>query len=165
MKLDQFTMLSSAAAFALLLLFTGKSMEEPGDKKAELAEIARVVDSCIGWVKEKDQALLFSCVAHDPNYVSVHPSKRVVRGFKQFKANISFFMSPDFRYVRHEISDLAINLSKSGDVAWFYCVLDDMNEWKGKPANWEDTRWTGVLEKREGKWVIVQQHFSFPFDS
>lgn len=165
MKPDQFTMLSCAAIVALLLVFTNKSTDEPGDKKAELAEIARVVDSCIGWVKEKDQDLLLSCVAHDSNYLSVHPSKRIVRGFKQFKASLPFFMSPDFKYIRHEIRDLVINLSKSGDVAWFYCILDDMNEWKGKPANWENTRWTGVLEKREGQWVIVQQHFSFPFDS
>jgi hypothetical protein len=33
--------------------------------------------------------------------------------------------------------------------------------WDGQPANWENTRWTGVLEKRGGRWVIVQQHFSF----
>jgi hypothetical protein len=39
--------------------------------------------------------------------------------------------------------------------------LDDINEWKDKPANWENTRWTGVVEKREGKWRVVQQHFSF----
>jgi len=24
-----------------------------------------------------------------------------------------------------------------------------------------NTRWTGVLEKRKEKWVIVQMHFSF----
>ena len=31
-------------------------------------------------------------------------------------------------------------------------------------ANWEDTRWTGVLEKRKlnGKWLIVRRHFSLP---
>jgi hypothetical protein len=48
-----------------------------------------------------------------------------------------------------------------GEVAWFYCILDDINTFKGKPAEWRDTRWTGTVEKREGKWVIVQQHFSF----
>jgi hypothetical protein len=40
-------------------------------------------------------------------------------------------------------------------------VLDDVNEWRGQPANWMNTRWTGALEKRDGKWVIVQMHFSF----
>jgi len=24
-----------------------------------------------------------------------------------------------------------------------------------------DTRWTGVMEKRAGRWLIVQMHFSF----
>jgi hypothetical protein len=46
-------------------------------------------------------------------------------------------------------------------VAWFFCILDDINEWKGQPANWENTRWSGVLEKRSGRWVMAQQHFSF----
>ena len=73
-------------------------------------------------------------------------------------------MNPDFKAVRYEISDLTVQFSKSGDVAWFFCMLDDMNEWKGKPANWENTRWTGVLEKRDNKWTMVQMHFSFASD-
>ena len=77
------------------------------------------------------------------------------------KQNSEIYKDPDFQYVRHEINDLTINLSKSGDVAWFYCILNDINTWNGQPANWENARWTGVLEKREGRWVIVQQHFSF----
>ena len=52
----------------------------------------------------------------------------------------------------------------SGDVAWYHARLDDYNEWQGQPANWEDVRWTGVLEKRDGRWVIVQMHFSSPTD-
>jgi ketosteroid isomerase-like protein len=75
--------------------------------------------------------------------------------------NSEIFKNPDFIYKRHQLKDLKITLSNSGDVAWFFCILDDMNEWKGKPANWENTRWTGVLEKRNNNWVIVQQHFSF----
>jgi hypothetical protein len=39
-------------------------------------------------------------------------------------------------------------------------VLDDINEYKGNPASWVNVRWTGVLEKRAGNWVIVQMHFS-----
>jgi ketosteroid isomerase-like protein len=134
------------------------------NRDAETEEIARVIDSCIGWFKTKDFELLFASVAHDSNYISVHPSNRLVRGFDQFKKNSEIFKEPDFQYVRHEIKDLTVNLSRSGDVAWFYCILDDINTWKGQPANWENTRWTGVLEKRDGRWVIVQQHFSFPHE-
>jgi len=129
--------------------------------EAEMNEIAETISSCIGWFENKDFDLLFSVVAHDSNYISVHPTERVIRGFEQFEKNSEIFKHPEFQYVRHELKDLTINLSKSGDVAWFYCILDDINTWNGQPANWENARWTGVLEKRDGRWVIVQQHFSF----
>ena len=32
------------------------------------------------------------------------------------------------------------------------------------PSHAQDTRRTGVLEKRDGSWVIVQMHFSFAAD-
>jgi len=131
------------------------------NRDTEIREIARVIDSCIGWFKNKDFNTLFSVVTHDSDYISVHPGNRVIRGFRQFEKNAEIFKRPEFRYVRHEIKDLIVTLSNSGDVAWWYCVLDDINSWDGQPANWENTRWTGVLEKRNDHWVIVQQHFSF----
>ena len=131
------------------------------NKEKEIKEIAHTVSSCIGWFKDKDFDLLFSIVANDSNYISVRPTSRVIRGFEDFVKSSEIFKNPDFKYVRHELKDLTINISRLGDVAWFYCILNDINTWKGQPANWENTRWTGVLEKREGKWTIVQQHFSF----
>ena len=144
-----------------IITLSCKDVEKTINKEAEITAISRVIDSCIGWFKNKDFDLLFSVVAHDSNYISVHPTDNIIRGFEQFKKNSERFKNPDFQYVRHEIKDLTINLSRSGDVAWFYCTLNDINTWKGKPANWENTRWTGVLEKRDGRWMIVQQHFSF----
>ena len=138
-----------------------KDAEKAINREAEIIEISKVIDSCIGWFRNKDFELSFSTVAHDSNFIEVHPSDRIVRGFDQFKKNSEIFKHPDFQYVRHEIKELTINLSRSGEVGWFYCVLNDINTWKGQPANWENTRWTGVLEKRDGQWVIVQQHFSF----
>ena len=90
--------------------------------------------------------------------------KKITRGFEEFKKGEKFWGNPDFKAIKYDIRDLKISLSKTGDAAWFYCVLDDINEWKGEPANWLNTRWTGVLEKRERKWVIVQMHFSFSSD-
>ena len=123
--------------------------------------VENAIRSSIGWAKNKDINLLYSIIANDTNYVEVDPAKRVVKGFQDFKRAEKFWMNPDFKAIRYEIRELKINFSKSGDVAWFFCILDDINEWKGQSANWENTRWTGVLEKREGNWVIVQMHFSF----
>lgn len=131
------------------------------DRETEIRDISRVIDNCIGWFKTKDFELSFGTVAHDSNFLEVHPEGEVVRGFEQFRKNSEIFRHPEFQYVRHEIRDLTVNLSRSGDVAWFYCLLNDINTFKGRPASWENTRWTGVLEKRNGRWVIVQQHFSF----
>jgi len=123
--------------------------------------VKKAIHSSIGWAKNKDIDLLYSVIASDSNYVSVHPEDKVVKGFSEFKKAEKFWMSNDFKAISYEISDLKINFSKPGNIAWFYCMLDDINEWKEQPANWENTRWTGVLEKRNNNWVIVQMHFSF----
>jgi ketosteroid isomerase-like protein len=57
-----------------------------------------------------------------------------------------------------------LKIARCGEVAWFFCILDDINTYKGEPASWENARWTGVVEKRDGRWVVVQQHFSFASD-
>lgn len=122
--------------------------------------VEKAIHNSIGWAKTKDINLLYSVIANDANYIEVDPENKVVKGFQDFKKAEAFWMNPDFKAIRYEIKELTINFSKSRDVAWFFCILDDINEWKGQPANWENTRWTGVLEKRDGNWIIVQMHFS-----
>ena len=127
----------------------------------ESESVKTAIHNSIGWAKDKDFKLLYNTIANDSDYLEVDPGPGVIRGFNEFKKNESFWGNPDFKAIRYNISDLSINISGNNDVAWFYCVLDDVNEWKGKPASWINTRWTGVLEKRDEKWVIVQMHFSF----
>jgi hypothetical protein len=43
-------------------------------------------------------------------------------------------------------------------------MLDDLAEGDGKPTGDRDIRWMGVLEKRRGKWVVVQMHASVAKD-
>ncbi|HOW43802.1 MAG TPA: nuclear transport factor 2 family protein [Candidatus Aminicenantes bacterium] len=157
-----------AAGLVLLaaLLASGSAAIAPTpasapDRKAERVEITRVINSVIGWAKEKDLALFYGSIANDEDYVSVTPGKRVIKRFEDVKQNVPFWMSPDFQYVRHELKQLEITFARCGEVAWFFCVLDDINTYKGEPACWENARWTGVVEKRDGRWTVVQQHFSF----
>ena len=129
---------------------------------AQKAEISRVIHNSIGWAATKDKELLFKCFAHDPELFWFSPrDDGTIHGYKAFvDLTEGFFMKDGFKAVRYEIRELQINLSRSCDVAWYHARLDDFNEWQGQPANWEDVRWTGVLEKRAGSWVIVQMHFS-----
>jgi len=131
------------------------------EQKNEMAIISNTIHSAISWAKNKDFTVSNRIIANDSDYLEVDPDNKIVRGFKEFKKNEEFFADTNFKAIRYEIRDMKISISQSGTVAWYYCVLDDINEWKGQPACWMNTRWTGVLEKREGKWVIVQMHFSF----
>jgi len=142
----------------------GKDESKAGDQDAERQKVSQVISSVIGWAKDKNLDLFFRAIAHDEDYISVPPGQRVIKRFEDVKQSIPFWMSPDFQYVRHELKDLEIKFARCGEVAWFYCVLDDINTYKGEPASWENTRWTGVVEKRDGQWVVVQQHFSFASD-
>jgi len=144
-----------------LAILPSASSPQAGGPAPELEKISQAIHACIGWAKTKDFGLLYGTIANDADFLEVHPDGAVVKGFTEFKKAEAFWGSPNFKAVRYEIRDLKITLSKSGDVAWFFGILDDINEWKGQPANWENTRWTGVLEKRNGRWVMAQQHFSF----
>jgi ketosteroid isomerase-like protein len=147
---------------AAIFLLSGCNKEVTGIlSSGEYQIVKQTIENSIGWAKEKDFKLLYSIISNDSSYLEVQPNKRVVKGFDDFKKAEKFWKSPDFKAVKYEIRDLTINFSKSGNVAWWYCLLDDINEWQGKPASWENTRWTGVLEKQDGAWKIVQMHFSF----
>jgi ketosteroid isomerase-like protein len=141
-----------------------ETLKASAGREVEREDIRRTISACIGWAKDKNLDLFYSVIAHDDDYVSVSPGARIVKRFEDVKQNVPFWMSPDFKYVRHELKDLEITFSRGGDVAWFFCILDDINTYKGEPASWENTRWTGTVEKRDGRWIIVQQHFSFAQD-
>jgi len=125
-----------------------------------MKKIEETIRNSIEWAKNKDTELLYNTIANDSAYIEVHPSDHVVKGFEEFKKMEKFWLDPDFKAIDYKIDDLHITLSNSGTVAWFYCRLDDFNEWNGQPMNWEDARWTGVLEIRDNNWKIVQMHFS-----
>lgn len=154
--------IAKVALLGVCGLLIGCVSERSGSDEGTVKKhVAEAIHASIGWAGTKDLDLLHRVIANDASFVCVNPENRVVRGFDDFRSAERFWMSDDFHAVGYEISDLKVEISRSGDVAWFYCRLNDWNEWKGQPANWENTRWTGVLEKRKGGWVIVQMHFSF----
>ncbi|HLP73111.1 MAG TPA: nuclear transport factor 2 family protein [Bacteroidales bacterium] len=130
-------------------------------QSAEIDSVRTAIHNSIAWAGKKDFNLLYRIIANDSNYLEVDPGLKIIRGFEQFKNMEQVWRSADFKAVRYDIRELKITFSERGDVSWFYCILDDVSEWKKQQVSWINTRWTGVLEKRKGKWVIVQMHFSF----
>jgi len=134
--------------------------------ESEKAAIEEVIGNSIGWAADKDLDLLYRSLANDSSLFIFHPDNAgTIVGFSSFKAMAEqFFMNPAFKAVGYSIRNLRITVSPCGDVAWYSAILDDRNEWNGRPASWFNTRWTGVLEKKNGAWIIVQMHFSFGTD-
>lgn len=156
-----------ALVLCLLAVFCAPAVpaDEGRESGKETERIARVIDDSIGWFKTKDFDLLFSTMADDPDLFMFQPgSTGTIHGFEQFEEFSVIWRDPDTKYASHEIRDLRIHLSASGDIAWFSAILEDCGEYRGQAGCWEDTRWTGVLERRDGSWVIMQMHFSFAAD-
>lgn len=157
----------SAAFLAALLLVAALPVGAEGGVSAaeERAVVESTIRDAIGWALTRDRARLEGIMAHDAGFFIFHPdSKTTVRGYDAFAKMIPGFMDPRFEATHFEVRDLAPVFSRSGDVAWFSAMLEDCGAWEGRESCWKDTRWTGVLEKRDGRWLIVQMHFSFAKD-
>ena len=126
------------------------------------AAVARAIDESIGWFRDKDFDLLFRVHAPGPEFFLYQPrAADTVRSGAEFRAFAEVFRREGFTYLRHEVKELRIHRARVEDVAWFSALLDDCALVDGRESCWRDARWTGVLEKRAGAWVIVQGHLSF----
>ena len=129
----------------------------------EIEKVTRSIENSIGWALEKDTTLLYSIISNDADLLIINPDSSMIEGIEAFReVTNSTWMNPKFKATHYEVKDLRISFSGNGDVAWFYCLLDDFGEWDGREIGWENVRWTGVLEKVDGIWIIRQMHFSFP---
>jgi len=151
------------------LFFTalgGSAMAEENEFTGEEAVIKQTFEALISWALEKDTVLALNSVAQDEDFFYFSPDNAsTISGFEMFKKFMfETFMGDNFKALWYKTKEVGINISKSGDVAWYHCLLDDVGLWNGQEAGWHDVRWTGVLEKRDGKWVVVQMHFSFALE-
>lgn len=138
--------------------------QERSKLQNDKAQVEQTIRDSICWAITKDRARLERAVAHDADLFIINPDSTPTIGWDELVKNFSFWMDPRFKAVTCDVRDLRVNVSPSRDAAWWSAMLDDLAEWDGKPTGWKDTRWTGVLVRRDGAWVIVQMHFSFASD-
>lgn len=132
---------------------------------AERIEVEKVIHDAIGWALTKDVDRLFSIVARDDLFIFHPDSKSTIVGFDAFQQlGQRVWLKDAFKATDFAVRELRLHFSASGTVAWYAAFLDDHAEWNGVPGGWDNARWTGVLEKRDERWIIVQMHFSFATD-
>jgi ketosteroid isomerase-like protein len=133
--------------------------EAPGDYEV----VKKTIEQSIGWAIEKDFDAMFRLWGDDMFHFWLFSDSTVV-GLDAFKKHAEGWRDPDFRGTRFEFRDLRIVFSHAGDVAWYSTTLDDCGSYKGTEFCLNDVFQTGVLEKRDGRWVHVLMHGSYPVD-
>lgn len=155
-------------AIVVIVVFAAvpaSAAQPEGPARGDYDEVKRVIEFAIGWAVEKDFDKMFSIWAHDENlYHHWLTSTSTTRGFAEFEAHAAAWRDPKFKGTTYEFRDLEITFSRSGEVAWYSCRLDDCYVFDGKSGCIENVHQTGVLEKRDGIWVHVLMHGSYPVD-
>jgi len=72
----------------------------------------------------------------------------------------SQFSQIDETYI--SASDLFIKINCTGSTAWFAENISYNFMYNGEANKFEGLRFTGVVEKMEGEWKLVQAHLSVP---
>jgi len=158
-------MLVICIACLMPLLAQGEPLStKPPDSEAQDRQtIARIISDNISWAITKDLDLLYGTMQQDSTLLIINPDGSTINGISEVEQTAkSFWLDPRFKATHSEVKNLRITFSETGTTAWYFCWLDDFGEWDGKPYRWENARWSGVLEKVKGKWVIRQMHISLP---
>ena len=126
------------------------------------APIMQVLDILIQSQEAGNLEAFSNCFAQDENTVNIGTDlDEIWYGWSSFYEWMGTAINnkPDYTVAS---KDTRIQIGKSNDVAWYSQLLDTCFETKGEPFRIEGFRHTGVMEKRDGRWLIVQSHISIP---
>ncbi len=147
------------------VLPTSGSVEEAAaavDLEAAKVAVNSVLDQWIQVVDNENLELFSKLMAHDPDMVSfgTDAAERWV-GYQSLESSMEkqFESTEESKAISRE---RVITVHKSGEVAWWSELYDMTGKAQGEAFALEGMRLTGVLEKRNGNWVIVQFHGSVP---
>jgi uncharacterized protein (TIGR02246 family) len=143
--------------FCFLLLAIGHQRAGAADPQIE-KEVKEFTEKFLNAYETKDLAQLMTLFAQDNSVVVLDnsPSGRHI-GPTEIK---TAFEREFAETAKVKMKSQWISADRQGDVTWFSCELtanlDSPEEKLTIPV-----RWSGVLSKRDGKWLLVLTHFSF----
>ena len=134
------------------------------DPVTEISAVKVVLDRFYIALQKEDMTALSALLAHDDDIVVFGLIEREgyvgwenVKGMYQRQMDI-------YEGIQTTLADQVIKISKDGTFSW----VSSLNHARGQSG--ENTfdmnyRSTMILEKRDGKWLLVQQHFSLASDA
>jgi ketosteroid isomerase-like protein len=80
----------------------------------------------------------------------------------EYEAGVTKELS-DYKAAKFTVND-DLQIHKAGDVYWVTSTIGSDMTHKSDKRDMGQFRWTAVLEKKDGKWLIVHEHVSSPIE-
>jgi len=144
----------------------GKEAAEEPSVAVDLEGAKAAVNSVLNLLCEsfdtENMDLFSKLIAHDPDIIvfGTDAAERFV-GYEPFAESVKKQFE-SFEEAKYTSRERVIKVHKSGEVAWASMLVDVRGKTQGQPFAVEGWRITGVFEKRDGNWVVVQWHVSAP---
>lgn len=152
------------AIFAIFMI--QGCQQESCDKEKAVSEVQLVLEKYVIANENNNIDLVKEVWAQDDDIVIFGTdSDEKLIGWKQVK-NTFLKQFEVFEETYISVTDQNIKINCDGKTAWFSEILNyNYTTTEGVSKSFEGIRFTGVLEKRDGNWLIVQSHMSIPYDS
>ncbi len=159
-SLLSFLLASPMIAFAACSSNVDSDCDDDVDLVAEKAKVQIVVDNLVTQIETEDMDMLSQIYAHDDDIIAfgTDADERVV-GWEALK-QLMEAQNGQTQNTEITVSNQAIKLSPKGYTAWFSELLDWKFDFESEHYSFSGVRMSGVLEKRDDGWKIVQIHTS-----
>ena len=147
---------------ALIVSLTTCTSEPEADLEKEREKVMQVLDNFVKAHEERNLELLLSCFSDKPDIIILGTDEDELWVDKVSMGDAQKRAYETFNTINLSVRDKILKMCATGDQAWFYMKVNWFVESEGKQFTFDGIRTTGVLEKENNKWSIVQIHTSMP---
>lgn len=132
------------------------------DVDLEKEKVTLVLEKYVIAMEKQDMDLVQEIWASEPDIkVFGTNSDEKIIGWEQIRSTLQRqFDSFDDTYI--SVRDQVVDVNETGNTAWFSEIMNYNYIYQGEAKQFEGIRFTGVLNKKDGEWFIVQSHISIP---
>lgn len=153
--------------FAMAMVFTScrDQGKEVIDIKAETDQIKAVLDQYVVANEEQNFSLIEKIWAERENIVLIGTDlDEKLIGWTQIEKAIKHQFEA-FKDTYINVSEQNIRLNATANTAWFSEVMNYNFIYNDEAMSFSGIRFTGVLEKIDDQWLLVQGHLSIPAEA
>lgn len=146
----------------LLLSLIACSETKNVDVSKERDAVKIVLDDFIKAHEIEDIELLKDCFSPESDILIIGTDENEIWVDREAMVEEQKRAYESFEESQLSVRDEVINMCDVGNVAWFYMKVNWKVKSNGEEIKFDGVRTTGVLEKEDDEWNIIQMHTSIP---